>query len=217
MSSRRRRPLRIYGKFLLLVEGIDEVRFFCKLIENRVEDESIRATIQLIDAGGRDRFRNRFRAISTSLMERRDVNAIGIVRDADNSASSAFQSVRDSVSAVGYMPPSGHGVYSNSYPSIGIFIAPDGSNSGAIETLIRRSVDGSPAAECVSDYLECMEAHNSLLSRSHDKSFVHAYLSSMRDPMARVGEAAEQGVWDFNSSVFDSVSQFVSNLIVKLG
>ena len=89
---------------------------------------------------------------------------------------------------------------------------PDGSQPGAIETLCRRSVEGEDAAKCADEYMECLTTHNALQSRNADKTFAHAYLAAMEDPVARVGEGALQGVWDFQSPAFGALSQFVRDL-----
>ena len=60
--------------------------------------------------------------------------------------------------------------------------------------------------------MECLTTHNALQSKNADKTFTHAYLAAMRDPVARVGEGAQQGVWDFQSPAFDALSQFVRDL-----
>ena len=79
-----------------------------------------------------------------------------------------------------------------------MFIVPDGSQPGAIETLCRRSVAGEAAAKCVADYMECLTTNNALKSKNPDKTFTHAYLAAMEDPVARVGEGALQKVWISN-------------------
>ena len=98
---------------------------------------------------------------------------------------------------------------------LGVFIVPDSSRTGAIETLCRRSVDGEAAAVCVEEYLECLKTRDALRSSNPDKTFAHAYLAAMEDPVARVGEGALQGVWNFQSTAFDALSQFVRDLAAK--
>ena len=93
-----------------------------------------------------------------------------------------------------------------------MFIVPDGSQPGAIETLCRRSVEGEDAAKCTDEYMECLKTHDALQSKNADKTFAHAYLAAMEDPVARIGEGAQQGVWDFQSPAFDALSQFVRDL-----
>lgn len=40
----------------------------------------------------------------------------------------------------------------------------------------------------------------------------HAYLASRRDPVARVGEAARQGVWNFDHPAFADLDKFLLRL-----
>ena len=47
---------------------------------------------------------------------------------------------------------------------------------------------------------------------NHDKTFAHAYLAAMDDPVARVGEGARQGVWDFESEAFSGLTGFLRDL-----
>ena len=96
---------------------------------------------------------------------------IGVVRDADNNAVGAFQSVCNQLHNAGYEPPQSHGTFSNVSPSVGVFIVPDGVECGAIETLCRKSVEGTAAAQCVDQYLECLNGCNAIDSRNEDKSF----------------------------------------------
>ena len=112
----------------------------------------------------------------------------------------------------GYEPPPVHGEFSGATPSIGVFIAPDGAHPGAIETLCRRSVEGKPAAACADEYMECLKNRGAMRSSNIDKSFAHAYLAAMPNPVARVGEGALGGVWNFESPAFEALSRFLHRL-----
>ena len=81
-----------------------------------------------------------------------------------------------------------------------------------METLCRRSVEGTIAALCVDEYLRCLERHDAMRSRNADKSFTHAYLAAMEDPLARVGEGARQGVWSLESPAFAALVRFLRDL-----
>ena len=83
---------------------------------------------------------------------------------------------------------------------------------GAIETLCMRSLTGNPEAECVDSYLKCLESHGVFHAKNHDKSFIHAYLASQVDPLVRVGEAADQGVWEFEREAFGPLRDFLKAL-----
>ena len=204
-----RHGTRIRSDRLLLVEGRDEVNLFSALMQHCLDAEP---TVQVIDAGGKDQFPKNLRALSTAARTRPSLCAIGVVRDADDDAARAFRSVRDHIRNVGYEPPTAHGAFSDTTPSIGVFIVPDGAGPGAIETLCRRSREGDAAAGCVDEFLNCLDEHAAMRSTNVDKTFAHAYLAAMKDPVARVGEGARQGAWDFESPAFAELSDFLREL-----
>ena len=201
--------LEIRSDRLLLVEGKNEVNLFNALIEQRIDTG---AGVRIIDAGGVDKFPRNLMAIRTAARDRPLLRSIGVVRDADDDAAGAFGSVCDCLHDTGYAPPAVHGEFSGAAPSIGVFIVPDGLEPGAMETLCRRSVEGTDAAKCVDAYLECLERHGAMKSNRPDKTFAHAWLAVTRNPVARVGEGALNGVWDFGSSTFAPLSRFLRDL-----
>ncbi len=204
-----RKRLAIDSDCVLLVEGKDEVNVFNAMLRFLFGDES---DIQVIDGGGKSKFPKRLQAIQIESQTRSTFRTLGIVRDADDNPQGAFQSVCHHIGDVGYDIPGSHGEFSNGSPSVGVFIVPTGTDCGAIETLCRQSVEGSAAAHCVDQYLDCLAAHDALASTNSDKTFAHAYLASTRHPVARVGEGALQGVWDFDSSAFEGLINFVRDL-----
>ena len=195
---------------LLLVEGKDEKNLLGALIKTCLENDG--QLIQVLAVGGKDSFRPNLKAIKVVAQSGPTLRAIGIVRDADDKPSDSFASVCDSLRNVEYEPPAAHATFSNDTPAIGVFIVPDGSQSGAIEALCRRSVEGEDAAQCADEYIECLKNRNALQSKNADKTFAHAYLAAKRNPVARVGEGAQQGVWNFQSPAFAALSQFVRDL-----
>ena len=201
--------LKIRKDRLLLVEGRDEVNLFKAMIRDCFDDSD---RIQIIDAGGRERFPERLESIVLAASGNVVLQAIGVVRDADDNARGSFESVRHSVGRAGYVPPERHGEFSDSVPSVGVFIVPDGYSTGAIETICRRSLQDNDVAKCVNDYFQCLERHNAMQSRNEDKSFAHAYLAAMRNPVARMGEGALQGYWNLESPAFASLRRFVRDL-----
>ena len=207
-----RKKLRISSDHLLLVEGRDEVNLFGAFIEHRL-GEGLSKKVQIIDAGGKEKFLKNLQAIKAASLTRPTLRSIGAVRDADDDARGAFVSVCQSLHGLGYDPPSAHGGFSDAKPSVGVFIVPDGSETGAIETLCRRSRAGDAISECADEYLRCLAKHEVMHSRNEDKSFAHAYLAAMTEPVARVGEGALQGVWDFDSEAFSELSGFIQQLV----
>ncbi|MXW35764.1 MAG: hypothetical protein F4Z60_09720 [Chloroflexi bacterium] len=207
----RKPRLKLDSDRLLLVEGKDEVNLFGALIRHRFGEGA--PGIQLIDAGGKDKFPGNIEAIRIAARARPTLRAIGAVRDADNDAGAAFQSVCAQLQNAGFQPPGQHAGHSVGVPSVGVFIAPDGINKGAIETLCRRSVEGSAIAGCVDQYLGCLEENGALASKSPDKSFAHACLAATEDPVARVGEGARAGAWDLGSEAFDGLAGFLAAIL----
>ena len=205
--------LKIQADRLLLVEGKDEENLLGRLIEDCLNDDG--QDIQIVVVGSKTKFRSSLIAIKVDAQSRPTLRSIGIIRDADDNPKGSFDSICGSLRSVGYEPPAAHAKFSDATPSIGVFIVPDGSQSGAIETLCRRSVAGEAAAKCVDDYMECLTTNNALQSKTPDKTFAHAYLAAKEDPVARVGEGALQGVWDFQSPAFNALSQFVRDLASK--
>ena len=202
----------IHADRLLLVEGRDEENVFNALMARCLGAE---AGIQVIAAGGVNKFPPNLGAIRIAARARPTLRSIGVVRDADDDAGSAFISVCGHLHDVGYLTPVAHGEFSDAIPSIGVFVVPDGFSPGALETLCRRSVDGTHAAQCVDEYMECLRRHDAMYSRNADKSFAHAYLAAMRDPLARVGEGAQSGVWNFESPAFAALTQFLRDLAAQ--
>ena len=204
-----RHGTQIQSDRLLLVEGRDEVNLFGALMKHCLDAEP---TVQVIDAGGKDRFPKNLRALSTAARARPSLRAIGVVRDADDDAAGAFRSIIGHVRNAGYEPPAVHGEFSDATPSIGVFIVPNGEEPGAIETLCRRSKEGDAGAACVDDFLSCLDEHAAMRSTNVDKSFAHAYLATTENPVARVGEGAMQRAWNFDSPAFVELVDFLREL-----
>ena len=113
----------------------------------------------------------------------------------------------------GLKPPARHGQFSDAKPSIGIFIVPDGASPGAIESLCRRSVERTRAARCAEEYLACLAEDGSRRSAAWTgKAFAHAYLASRPNPVARVGEGAQAGAWEFSHPAFAALRSFIAEL-----
>ncbi len=81
-----------------------------------------------------------------------------------------------------------------------------------METLCRRSIEGTDGAKCVDAYPECLERQGAMKSNRPDETFAHAWLAATRNPVARAGEGALNGVWNFESSAFAPLSRFLRDL-----
>lgn len=198
---------------VLLVEGKDEFMFFSSLLGATPG----LSPFQVIPVG-KEKLRDSL-SIIREMFDRAALTceALGVVRDADEDASGAFQSVRDALCDGEWASPGRpgrHGEVTSDFPKIGVFIMPDGRQRGALETLCRRAVEDTEAGRCATEYLRCMERAGRIagVAARRDKAFAHTYLAGSDDPVARVGEGAQQGIWDYTHAVFSPLVDFVRRL-----
>ena len=205
---------------LLLVEGNDDRRFFGAMREHLgvtgIEIDSYNGKPNL----GNDlseRIRNPgFQAVSS----------LGIVRDADDSAQSAFDSVVGSLRRVNLPTPDASAMpVERDGLRVSVLILPPGDNEGELEDVCLRAIAGSQDMECVEGYIGCLNnAGPPVAANRIAKARLHSYLAAgpvyvtqegepaRRRPALRLGEAAEAGVWDWTSPAFERLAEFLRNL-----
>ena len=191
----------IEHKQLLLVEGKDDEGFFQELrhrhgisslqIENYEGKNNLRAYLHTL------RERPRF-----EILER-----IGITRDADESKESAKQSVYNALSKENLPLP---GEQPNDAPIVSVLILPPERNTGCLETLIWESIETTTNANCIREFVDCINARSSENLRT--KAKVHAYIAAQSKPGLKIGEATKAGYWDLGHPAFDSVTAFLRGL-----
>jgi hypothetical protein len=191
---------------LLLVEGRDEINFFNSLIRHlRIQEIEVRSY------EGKDRLRSALQTLIIApgfdMLE-----SIGIVRDADNDANAAFQSVCGSLSNAGLPVPGAPMLITSERPQTGVMIMPPGEPEGMLENLCLSAFQTDPAMPCVEQYFECLEAEMENLPSHVAKAHIHAFLASRERPDLRLGEAALRGYLPWDSPAFASVRQFVGQL-----
>jgi len=203
-------PVLIKHPHLLIVEGLEDARFFSALIEHmRLE----KVQIQIIVAGGKTEIRNRVRAIANAPGFKEMVVSLGILRDANSDPNAAFQSIRDALKAVGLPSPNCQLEVVGSKPRVGVLILP-GSSPGSLEDLCLASVTEDPAMACVEQYFECLKKLGSLLPDNISKAKIHVFLASRPKAGLRLGEAAEKGYWPWNHEAFEPIKNFIKNLVL---
>ncbi|MDE0391473.1 MAG: hypothetical protein OXI57_05315 [Rhodospirillales bacterium] len=102
--SHKNGRLEVVENHLLLVEGRDETNLLTGLIRHCFADFEREVKVQ-IEEVGKESFRGRFGALTRAARKTAAIQAIGIVRDADEDASGAFASVCSAVSSFDYVPP----------------------------------------------------------------------------------------------------------------
>lgn len=194
---------------LLLVEGIDDARFFNAYLNRGLGI----IAVQIVRVGGNPGFRPFLSQGLRNASGLANLRRLGIVTDADTDATAAFQRVRNALADAGFPAP--RRVWQKAQSddlSVAIAVLPDGSAPGDLEGLCLRSIAGAPLTACVDEYIACARAAGQEISEPN-KASLHAYLAAAgNQPGLRIGEAAEAGVWDWQSPAFDQVRQFLLDL-----
>ena len=191
---------------LLIGEGKEEVDFFTAFLAHlNISD------IQVEQYGGKQGLKSYLRTLVVR-PGYLDVVSLGITRDADNSAQSAFQSVCNSLNRASLPVPSQPREIVGDNPQVSVMILPDGQNTGMLEDLCLTAVETDPVLQCVDEYFDCVYRTVGREPNNMAKARVHAWLSSQIEPDKRLGEAAKAGYWPWDSPGFDSLKQFLQTL-----
>ncbi|MGC8785609.1 MAG: DUF3226 domain-containing protein [Armatimonadota bacterium] len=202
------RTIQVTSRKLVVVEGKDDERFFSALLRQIGLTD-----VQCIGLGGKDEMgkTETWRAV-VATPGFAELEALAIVRDADDNPQGAFQSVKDTLRNVGLSPPSAPFRIQQGTPKVCVIILPDVGSKGELEDLCLQSLAGEPVMECVEQFWECVQQREKHPPRKVSKAKLHAYLSCRREPGRRLGEAAEAGDIPLGSQAFDRVKQALRDL-----
>jgi hypothetical protein len=199
---------------LLIVEGRDEELFFTAALKDHLG----LTDIQVMPIGGKTKLTQNLSALVNDT-QFPSIQSLAIFRDADStspgatltSAAQAFQSVCGSLRHVGLSCPAAHGDLTAGQPRIGVFVVPNGTDEGMLETLCLLAVSTMPELHCLNDYFQCLQGHT-VIPNNLDKARAHAWLASRQEPDKRVGEAAQSGYWPWDSDAFKDLWAFIRSL-----
>jgi len=191
---------------ILVVEGDEEKRFLLPYLDyHSVSD------IQILPIGGKTRLSDSLKALVLDPNFVSNVEVVGIMRDADKSAKSTFQSVCSALSNADLPIPSEPLKFTGEKPKVSILIIPPGEETGSLEGMCLKSVDDNQAISCVNSYFSCLNSLPGYVPTVKlSKARIHTYLASKEDPDKRLGEAAEKGYWPFNNPAFESLKTFIN-------
>jgi hypothetical protein len=197
----------LQGPKLLIVEGKDE-----KLLLPLLLKHCGVAGVQVEDIGGKTLLGRNLRQVRLE-MAPVELSSIGILRDADDDPAAAFTSVCGALAANGFGTPGVAGAFVDGSPRVGVFILPDATTTGALETLCLRSLGNDAALTCTSAYFDCIGAPPEGTTAGQ---LVHAraqvYLASKYEEISQAGLAACRGCWDFDSPVWEPLKAFLRQL-----
>ena len=192
----------------LLVEGNDERNFFEAFLRHL--DISHNVQVQSFDGVSQLALFVETLAATDEFKDR--VESLGVVRDAETSAQSAFQSIQRSLLVAGLPVPDQPRQRAGSSPAVSALILPDDDSPGMLETLLCQTFASSSLDGCIDSFFECVHAELGHGPHRPHKARAHAYIATQRDPHVSVGVAAQRSYWDLDHAVFDGVRNFLRSL-----
>jgi hypothetical protein len=192
---------------VLVAEGMDCVYF----IEAFLKDLHLSEGIEVRDFGAREDLHSALPAlVRMSGFEK--VESLGIVLDAETQGVDAtFESVLGSLNRSGLPRPDAPATRSEGSPTVSVFILPDCTRKGMLETLCRQAAAADRLGHCVDEYLQCVEQVRDR-PRNMDKAWVHTFLSAQGEPGLLLGQAASRGYFPRNSPVFNDLRRFLQDI-----
>jgi hypothetical protein len=202
---------KIESTSLLAVEGKDESNFFFALLAHTHIQN-----VQIVDLGGKDKLPLEFHAIFNAGNFNK-IDRLGFIRDAESKpAESAFSSICTLLTRYQLPVPSQPNlVTTDSNPRIGIFIMPDNSGTGMLETLCLETIQSNPVNRCIEDFVTCFAQHQKESEKpsfNGSKARVQAYLSTRSPIVNSLGLGAKKGYWNFEHTCFNNLKSFLSTL-----
>jgi hypothetical protein len=199
-------PLELDKPKLLIGEGKDEVFIFGALLSHlRIDD------IKVEDYGGKTNLPD---YLDTLVLRPGFTNltSLGVTRDADRDALSAFISLSNYLNQRGFVTPDSSGNIEAGTLRVGIMILPDGHHSGMLEDLCLAALQTDSSMQCIDEYFECVKAIKGSLPNQISKARIHAWLAAQNPPDMRLGFAAQKGFIDWDNSSFDQLRNFLAAL-----
>ena len=106
------------------------------------------------------------------------LTSLGVIRDADNNADSAFQSVCSALRNAGWPVPSKPLEPARDGPKVTVMVLPVGKSTGMLEDVFLESVADDPAMQCVNQYFQCLADRLNRLGKNTAKANVRCFLVS---------------------------------------
>ncbi|MHB9295926.1 hypothetical protein PilKf_01680 [Pillotina sp. SPG140] len=194
---------------VLAVEGQDEKNFFGALLRNLGIN-----TVQILDVGGKDQFRNKFPLYIQTDGALLKVKNIGFVRDAErHEATAAFKSITTILKIYDLPCPTELcKVVEGNGKRVSVFIMPNNKDCGMLEDVCIDSIKNTDIFHCVSCFIRCYEHKVEKNTYNVAKATILAYLSTRIPIVNSLGLAAQQSVWDFSKPCFDKIKIFLREL-----
>jgi hypothetical protein len=188
---------------------MDAVYFF----QSALRYLRLEATVQVHDLGGTTELADRLEALRDDAGFQTHVASLGVIRDAEaRLAVNAFRSVQGALRRAGLPVPVVPRVAADGRPTVSVYILPDCTNKGMLETLCLRSVEDDPALPCLDEYFACLDKTPLPRRRNPDKARLQAFLASRIRSGKLLGQAAEAGYFKWNHPAMTPLLEFLRSL-----
>ena len=195
---------------LLVVEGKSARIFF----EAFLTHLGLANDVQVQDFQSRDNRAAMIRAL-TATPGFADVNAFGVVIDAEDNPSGTLQSLRHHLGQAALPTPTAHAEFAPGRPRVGFFILPDGASEGMLETLCLRAVAADPSMPCIDEFFHRLTTRSVAAPQNPTKARAQAFLASRVRSEFLIGSAARAGIWPWASEAFAEAREFLISLVAR--
>jgi hypothetical protein len=189
-----------------MVEGQDEINFFTSLLAFMGIEG-----VQIEQVCGKTNFTVKIPALIKSTGFIKNVKKFALIRDADQSATDAFESLRNVVLKAGLIPPSTINTFTQGQDiDVGIYLMPGNSDLGMLEDLCLKIVQDNNVLNCVEQFFTCCDANGANCKpKDKSKAKIQAYLAAMTEPVNQLGLGAKKGYYNFDSEVLSELKEFL--------
>lgn len=195
---------------LLVVEGKEDVQFFAQFVKYlKLRD------VQIHSINGKSDYPKKLRAISSESNFIRNVESLGLVRDANTNPAGTIVSIKGALKSSKIpVPRRPLQLASSRNIKVMFLVLPGERTKGELEDLCLQSVGSYKAMPCVDEYIKCLKKQGLQGPRKVPKAKVQVFLASRsrRNLPTNVGRAAEMGIWNFDAPAFKIVKDFLQNV-----
>ena len=173
--------------------------------------------VQVYNVEGKSKINVGFLRVIRAECNKGLLKTVGIIRDADNSAEHASQSLCSKLSGAGFIPPGEQLIPSvietNTGKVTSLYYIFEKNGSGMLEDLCYTSVEGYIENKCIQSFINCVEKIT--VDKIHEiaKTRCYSYITVEDEPDIRVGLAAKKGYWNLNHPCFDPLIHFLELLM----
>lgn len=201
--------IQITKQKLIIVEGNDDKLFFEELVRSLGITD-----VQVHSLGGKSFFTApNFNSIKLA-PDFRQVQYLIVIRDADEDAKGAFQSVCSILTQIQLPVPASPLTFTNGTLKVGILVVPPKADNGKLEDVCLSTIDGYKEIKCIKDFFCCLKKMLTKEDFPKDlaKAEVQAFLSSRKESVPHLGVAATRGYFPLTSPALNEIKSFLSQI-----